>query len=174
MLQRTSDAIKAVQSQFAVKHELATQADSGYVCIRRSNCQTINVNINSVIILCAQLESTFLHGLKAPKKKRGELGGCAYTANILFTYFLAYWPFLKEILSPGQVQPIMQLQHITTDSGRGMECRLLRYMIILMPQAARGSDQHSTTARSRPSFAPLQATGTEPRMLLMSLYECSY
>ena len=43
VLQRTSDAIKAVQSQFAVKHELATQADSGYACMQSmplTSCET--------------------------------------------------------------------------------------------------------------------------------------
>eukprot|EP00730_Choanoeca_flexa_P003284 TRINITY_DN11353_c0_g1_i7.p1 TRINITY_DN11353_c0_g1~~TRINITY_DN11353_c0_g1_i7.p1 ORF type:complete len:729 (+),score=185.61 TRINITY_DN11353_c0_g1_i7:99-2285(+) len=86
LLKKVSDAIKAVQAQFAGKPELAVASEA------------------KVATLITQLETCFLHGLKAHRKLKVEL---------------TFWPLARDLLDASEVVHFNVLRNITTDSGRG-------------------------------------------------------
>ena len=72
----------------------------------------------SVSTLCAQLDAVFSHGLKGRGKKGHELSATHAHPHPAHTR-TAYWPLVRELLSPVEVGYFSSLSNISTDSGRG-------------------------------------------------------
>eukprot|EP00794_Sanderia_malayensis_P009248 gene9248-10225_t len=108
LMKHILDAVKQCQVRYGGKTELATEKDSCVQC------------------LLAQFENAFLHGLR-----KGRVWGAInslseplrqVTGKVLSglpdTESAAFWPFVKEFLVLSEVQRLLSLNHINTDSGR--------------------------------------------------------